>query len=270
LVLSWPLHAEYTIDDKDGKIKGKGYDGRSYEPLEDPDLFTSFVRLGKRGQPSEASILRWVKEHGLLKGYLRKGVHQIPTSVDDFRREVRCARELAALYMDIREKKSAPIWARFVGEREYREPQFYDNDVGMYFEKLHKHEEFDDFRRSLEPPEHLDHLKSGAAAFENILEDLINEVTLQPLSDEFVLDNEGTIHLHSWEPHEPYTPVLSWRCPNLRSAIYLQFALMVTGSKPWRRCKAKDCRTPFLPRRKNHFYCDPKGTCRSRARKFRE
>jgi hypothetical protein len=278
LVLSWPLHAEYTIDE-DGKIKGKGYDGRSYEPLEDTDLFPSFVRLGKRGQPSKVSILRWVKEHGLLKGLLHEGVNQRPMAVDHFRSEVRCARELASLYMDIREKDSAAIWARFVGEGEYREPQFYDNAVGEYFVKFHHPEyfenleDFERFRLSLEPRkqrEHPDHLKSGATAFENILEELIYEVTLNPLSDEFAVDDEGTIHLHSWQPHEPYHPVLSWRCPDLRSAIYLQFALMVTSGKPWRRCKAQDCRTPFQPSRKDNFYCDPKGTCRSRARKYRK
>lgn len=265
LVLSWPLHAEYRIS-PDSMIEGEGYGGRSYEPLEDPDLFPSFARLGAHGQPAEESILRWVKEHGLLQGYLRKGVSQRAMTVDEFREEVRCAREVAALYIDIQEKNSKAIWARFVGDGEYQESWKHNNPVDKDFAEWHQSEHFESFRRSLEPPEHPDHLKSGAVAFERILKELIGEVTLQPLSDDFLVDDEGTMHLHSWEPHEPYRPILSWDCPDLRSAIYLQFALMVTGGKPWRRCANPHCRSPFPAKPSNKVFC--KRGCRSTGRNY--
>jgi hypothetical protein len=266
LALSWPLHSQYRI--RAGKIYGDGYDGRSYEPLDDPDLFLSFIRLGKRGRPSKESILRWVHLHGLLRRDLGEGVNQSPMTVDDFREEVRCARELAALFMDIREQNAPAIWARFVGEGEYGDAQSHINPVDSHFATFQRDESF---RRSLEPPEHPYHLMSGVAAFESILEELLKGVRLQPLSDDFVVEEQGSLRIRSWEPGTPYHPVISWRCPDLHTALYLQFALMATNSKPWRRCAAEDCRLPFQPSRKDKLYCDPpnKSTCRSRARKFR-
>jgi len=271
LVLSWPLHAEYTIDE-DGTIKGKGYADGAYQPLEDPDLFLSFSRLGAQGQPSDASILRWVEKYGLLtRGDENQGVNQMPMTVYEFGNEVQCARELAALYIDIREGNSAAIRARFVGKGKYGKTQFHAaNDVGEHFAEV---QEGADFWRSLEPADHPNHLKAGAAAFENILESLIEDdvpfqkgVSLQILSDEITRTDEGPLQLHSWEPHEPYRPVLSWRCPDLRSAIYLQFALMVTGGQPWRKCANPNCRSPFPAKPSNKKFC--KAGCRSTGRNY--
>jgi hypothetical protein len=270
LTLSWPLHAEYTIvpnpfGRRERTIQGEGYDGRSYEPLEDPDLFLSFVRLGSKGQPSETRILRWVEQHGLLTADLSEGVKQTPVSVDDFRKEVRCARELAALFMDIREKNAAAIYARYVGEGDYSEAQDHANPVDEYFATFQRDESF---RRGLEPPDDPAHLQSGAAAFESLLAARLHDVSIRPLSDEFDVDEEGTLHLRVWTADEPYRPVLAWRCPDLRSALYLQFALMTTSTKPWRRCEHPDCRMPFIRTRKDRFHCS--ATCRSGARKYRE
>jgi hypothetical protein len=57
----------------------------------------------------------------------------------------------------------------------------------------------------------------------------------------------------------------SMRCPNLLSAAYLQFYLMVTGSKSMRNCDA--CGTPFPAKPKNKRHCN--ATCRSNARHYR-
>jgi hypothetical protein len=262
-VLSWPLHSKYDIDPSTRIIRGEGYDGRAYLPLEYADLFLSFARLGAHGEPSEKSILSWVETHGLLtRGDEKQGVNQKPVSVYEFREEVRCARELAALFMDIREQNSAAIWGRFAGEGDYQAARFHDNPVDNYFATFQRDESF---LRSLEPPDDPVHLQSGAAALEHILERrLIDGVTLQPLSAEFVVDDEGTLHLHSWAPHEPYRPMLSWRCPDLRSALYLQFALMVTDTKLWKRCANPNCKMPFPAKPSNRQFC--KAGCRSTGR----
>jgi hypothetical protein len=169
--------------------------------------------------------------------------------------------------LDIREKNSAAIYTRFVAEGDYQEARLHSNPVDTYFAALHQHKDFEGFRRSLEPPNDPVHLQSGAAAFEHILATLIDGVTLRPVSDEFVTSeaDEGTLHLRVWEPDRPYHPVLSWRCYDLRSALYLQFALMTASTKPWRRCANKKCGMPFLATRKDKFHCND--TCRSGARK---
>src|SRR5919107_72952 len=126
LVFSWPRHSEYTIDSA-GNIKGEGYDGDAYLPLEDSDLFLSFIRLGAQAQPSDKSILRWSEGYGLL----RRDDESV--TVFDFQEEVRCARQLATLYTDIRQGDSAAIWARYMGEGEHRESQHHTNPIDKYF-----------------------------------------------------------------------------------------------------------------------------------------
>jgi hypothetical protein len=263
-VISWPLHARYEIDASTVMIYGEGYDGRAYLPLEDPGLFLSFTRLGAHGEPSEESILGWVATHGLLmRGDEKKGVNQEPMSVYTFREEVRCARELSALYVDIREENAAAIYARLVGEGNYQEARDHNNLVDNYFATFQRDESF---RRGLEPPDDPVHLQLGVAAFENILATLMERVTLQLVSDESTADDEGTLRLRVWSPGQPYRPVLSWRCRDLRSAIYLQFALMVTDTKFWKRCANPNCRTPFPAKPSNKRFC--KDGCRSTGRNY--
>ena len=258
-VLSWPLHREYWIGG--GRIYGEGSDGRAYQPLEDPDLFRSFIRLAARGQPSETSILRWVEKHGLLRrGDESEGVNQEPMSVDAFREEVRCARQLAGLFTEIRQENCPAIWARLTGEGEHRESRLHSNVVDSYFATF---QEAATFRRPLEPPDHEAHLHHAVGAFEYLLSQLISDVSLRPTSHHILYDGE-TVRLHR-HLGGTYKPVLSWRCPDLRSAIYLQLALVTTSSKPVRLCKRQGCGLPFVATRKDKVYCND--SCRSAARK---
>ncbi len=58
--------------------------------------------------------------------------------------------------------------------------------------------------------------------------------------------------------------VESYRCPDLLSALYLQFYLMIRANKPMGYCEHPNCRTPFLlTSKKRRFCCE---TCRSGAR----
>ena len=47
---------------------------------------------------------------------------------------------------------------------------------------------------------------------------------------------------------------LSWSCDDLRSAMYLQFALLRTGDRPKRECG--NCGMLFPLTRKDKGYCD--------------
>ncbi len=60
--------------------------------------------------------------------------------------------------------------------------------------------------------------------------------------------------------------VPSCYCPDLLSAIYLQFYLLVTRSKPIAFCKNPPRRQPFTPDSSKHVYCSD--SCRSNARHY--
>src|SRR5918912_1444754 len=57
------------------------------------------------------------------------------------------------------------------------------------------------------------------------------------------------------------------RCPDLLSAIYLQFFLFATGNKPVRYCENPPCGMPFPITRKGKRFCN--ATCRSNDRHYR-
>jgi hypothetical protein len=56
-------------------------------------------------------------------------------------------------------------------------------------------------------------------------------------------------------------------CPDLLSAVYLQFYLMVTDNKPLRRCENPACGLPFPAKPKHKRFCN--ASCRSNARNYR-
>lgn len=73
-----------------------------------------------------------------------------------------------------------------------------------------------------------------------------------------------------WPPSPPGSPLIlkrTWICPDLLSAMYLQFYLLIVANKPLRRCESPACRQPFVMTRKDKRFCDQ--TCRSNARNYR-
>ena len=56
-------------------------------------------------------------------------------------------------------------------------------------------------------------------------------------------------------------------CPDLLSAVYLQFYLMVTDNKLLRRCENPACGLPFPAKPKHKRFCN--ASCRSNARNYR-
>jgi hypothetical protein len=52
-----------------------------------------------------------------------------------------------------------------------------------------------------------------------------------------------------------YTPVQSWSCPDLLSAVYLQFYLWMIKAWPMRICANERCSTPFPATRTDKIYC---------------
>jgi len=269
-----------------------------------PDLFFSFARLGARGEPSEKSILRWVRKHGLLERKNEKDgallsdtggngieVNQASITVERFRTEVLCAYQLLTLYTDIWEENIEALEARIYGTDGTRHPSSYwphtpSTELEMFFAT---HRDFqigvrDCTRRydeligqlgesyGFEAPEgqyvkHLD-LSVALRALQHVVENRIADVRLSFDQNYF---NEKYLCFPPAVTSPPlksdYRIPRSWDCPDLLSAMYLQFYLLITDFEPMRRCQNPACGLPFPATRKNKRFCND--TCRSNARNYR-
>jgi len=263
------------------------YECEYIDAFGDSDLFLSFARLGARGEPSESSILRWVSEHGLLRwekeergAWSGTEARQAPITVADFRAEVLCARQLLTLYIDLREANIAALQTKICDADEKRLlSSYWPNTPPTDLEKY-----FADYRGGYGEAVRRFRLKIGSSnepnngwwrsrleqwdvwvalsALRTIVRNRLSEVRL-----DFRLrfDHDGV---------EDYPPLGSdyriprtWNCPDLLSAMYLQFYLLITDFEPMRRCQNPACGLPFPATRKNKRFCN--ATCRSNARNYR-
>jgi hypothetical protein len=92
--------------------------------------------------------------------------------------------------------------------------------------------------------------------------------------ESFVKDKLEGVRLALWHEEyalgwwtDRYRPTQSWECPDLISAVYLQFYLMMTNNLAMRRCENPGCGLPIPVTRKNRRFCNP--TCRSNMRHYR-
>jgi hypothetical protein len=272
-VCLWAATPPYLVIN--GQITPRnGLNPRVAAPLSNPDLFLSLARLGARGEPSERSILGWVGAHGLLKGRdrlresgrLRTGPYikpeerivQYPLAVGEFRKEVRCANQLLRLYADFRSGNHDAVAGWFLGPWTPR-GEVENTIVDQYIAEWRSRPR-NDMRtwmadHAVTTFEQAGELLNGVAR--TILIDslffVVKDVRLS-LTDLPILGDEE----RGW----PLTIRRSVRCPDLLSAVYLQFYLMVSDSKAMRRCEA--CGTPFPAKPKNKWHCN--STCRSNAR----
>ena len=259
----------------------------------DPDLFFSFAQLGVRGEPSEKSILRWVSKHGLLKRANEKDgallidtrvksfeVNQAPITVERFRAEVLCAYQLLTLYTDVRENVGA-LEARIYGTDGTKHPSSYwphtpSTDLEDFFAS-HR-DVVGIVRRGLRfQVREGTRLKVERFPFEVSEESIVKHwdvwVALRAL--QHIVENRiANVRLSFDENYLNFPPLggdyripRSWDCPDLLSAMYLQFYLLITDVEPLRRCKNPACDMPFPATRKNKRFCN--ATCRSNARHYR-
>jgi len=254
--------------------------------LADPDLFLSFARLGARGEPSETSILHWVSEHGLLRRADEKyppmakdppwiigEVNQAPITVASFRAEVLCAHQLLTLYMNIREENFSALEARMYSTNSPRHPSSLwlhtpSTDLENHFAGLRDGVRF--VREQWLLPDGLfdpeeavgSRVKRGEisvalGALQHVVEKRISNVGL----------SFDASYIRSQPLGSDYRIPRSYDCPDLLSALYLQFYLLVTDFQPVRRCENPACNLPFVLTRKNKRFCND--TCCSNARNYR-
>jgi hypothetical protein len=286
-VRMWPVAKSYKIGG--GVIYA---DDPQRDPLRDfvsfgdPDLFFSFTRLGARGEPSESSILRWVSEHGLLRREIDQqgprssaiDVQQAPITVADFRAEVLRARQLLTLYMNIREEDFEALKIKIYETAEKRHlSSYWPNTPPTDLEKRlsHYRDVAGNARKALgllqemspfdEPEwtivERWD-VFMALGALQEIVRDRLADVRL-----DFGHNWIETLPLASDYRIPDYRIPRSWDCPDLLSAMYLQFYLLITDFEPMRRCQNPACGLPFPATRKNKRFCN--ATCRSNARNYR-
>ncbi len=255
----WPVADRYRIE--------KGYIGVEElgsetvkRPLTDPELFSSFARLGARGEPTEKKILAWVEEHGLLKRedegrprIYQARVNQAPMPVRKFKEEVRRANSAAHLHYALFQGGPEALKARISNLRE-----------GRSSPKARPLAEID--RWLVENWNEEEHRAGGGAAnpsywayvkLKALVGKRVSGVKLSFFDEEIVFTG----------PPKGYRPKQAWSCPDLLSAIWLQLYFAMTGARPMKVCENPACRTPFPGTRTDKRFCTD--TCRSNARHYR-
>jgi|tagenome__1003787_1003787.scaffolds.fasta_scaffold20877691_2 hypothetical protein len=276
-VLVWAKSEDYKV--AGGWISPKGNETEFIFPLSDPGLFLSFARLGARGEPSERSIQGWAKEHGLLEGkdsfrdswpderakvfstqeesdqFIKSRIKEKAMKLEDFRTEVRFANQLLNLYADVRAQNLPAIRGWFTVPPDY--PRLArQTPIDRYLESAWnspfggKHE-----------------VALAKKDIQSLPEYYGSAVKLLMSSASYAV-RSVRLSVTDWDLLErPPTLSRILDCPDLLSAMYLQFYLLVTNHKPMRRCENPACRLPFPVTRKDRYYCN--ATCRSNARNYR-
>ena len=275
-VCLWTAARPYTIING-VVIPGDAKRSHPYFPMSNPDMFLSLARLGSRGEPSESSILGWVNRYGLLNGYdrlresgrlhygpyikLAERIVQHPLRVSDFRREVRCANQLLRLYAEVRSRDYHAIADRFLTPSSPHRPA-QPTIVDQYVADWRSSQAYNGVRWMLD---------EGITSLAREGEQLFGTARDIVLDSLFYMVREVRLSLTDLpipggQVANGTLPVRrSMRCPDLLSATYLQFYLMVTGGRSMRNCDA--CGTPFPAKPKNKRHCN--ATCRSNARHYR-
>jgi hypothetical protein len=252
LIYAEPQHEGYWI--AEGKIV-KVYSRlwvNNPSPLVERDFFVSFARLGARGDPTEAKIKKWVSKYGLPEVKVRRGSddyervqvgsqtrRQASMTVTEFKHQVQNARQFLFLYAEIARHETDKIRSR-IDEPKSR----LDWEVRRKFKSP-------DQRvltaTSVEGGWRMDK-RALCAALPVLVENVREYVPDLRIRPEVFLDDV-------WQSYE---------CPNLLSALYLQFWLMILNRLPMRYCDYEKCSTPFPCGRSDNEICS--ATCRSNKR----
>jgi hypothetical protein len=180
--------------------------------------------LAKPGRdPTETRIRKWVGSYGLpAKRLPRRGKPEAPVSmpVERFRQEVWDAWELWTIHKEIWAEDAEAIKSRANNPRSRWDQKLFE-DLSSRNHRL--------VRSVLRRDEAV--LYTARGALEEIATGLLADVSPRV-----------------------YASNLSWWCPDLLSALYLQFTLLTIGDRPKRVCE--NCGTLFPLNRKDKYYCN--------------
>jgi hypothetical protein len=192
-----------------------------------------------------ASAGAWFEEMK-LRPVERWTLNQAPISLDDFRAEVSNADSALGLYKVLRERDVGELRARVEAAREKKK------EAHVVFSEVDK----------------------GLAGIGDTVLTTQWTMTLvfraAMILEMFVKQKVASVRLGFFDPVDRpvkapvYTPVQSWNCPDLLSAVYLQFYLWMIKAWPMHICAYERCSMPFPATRTDKIYCTD--TCRSAAR----
>lgn len=232
-----------------GKESGKVRYVLPRSPLTDSGLFLSLARLCSRSTPSESGVVGWVEKHGVLldEREAPEDPTQAAMKLETFRAEARRAHWLLNLYTDIRALDVAAITSRVSDpksplDERLREAFEEPREEGGTGVTLNSDER--------------DILWLGYLILTEVLEERLKKV-------------HPDTAVRSPEEFDPKAPRFdaAWRCPDLLSALYLQFYWLITSHTPMRRCANPACDMPFPLTRKDKRVCND--SCRSNVRHYR-
>jgi hypothetical protein len=236
------------------------------QPLYHRNLFLSFARLAAHGQPSEKRILAWVRQHGLLRRqdndnfqhiqdkFGERQVNQKAMTVENFRKETLKAYRALTLFQDIRSKNYQALRSRLRSE-ELPCRDRHGNDWLEYQAYL-DNEPISNVKGWLLAGEYPDSvaLEVATTGLEYIVEQQISDV-----HPHFVPDVRHS-RPFSYLIDVPYRPRLSPRCPDLHSALWYQFAALISDKHPWANCII--CGMPYPQTRSDREVCG--GACQKK------
>jgi hypothetical protein len=286
-MLVQPQPEEVSIENNRIRVS---YDARrTVKPLDHSDLFTSFAKLAAYGEPREAKIRRWVEQFGLpVKGSQPELEEVVPEEsavprykpmsmeAHHFREEAKYAHDLLDLYLVIREREATAIRTMVREMRSRKRPHYGEASrldrefLGRYKDNQRSllTDSGDQRRSSYREAFPASTVAPGIEGTKARHREFVGSVTILAAQSAlgYILTNlVSNVELRvGVQRSEGLVP--SWYCPDLLSAIYLQFFLLVTKSKPIRFCKNPACRQPFVPNSGKQIYC--KDGCRSNARNY--
>jgi hypothetical protein len=256
----WYVAEEYGIEG--GRIVVRSADSVARtHPLKDPGLFSSFARLGGLKTLSRPSVLRWVAKYGLLKrrdetkpySYRSRFLNQASMSLDEFKEEARLAHSASRLYRDLNQGDATTLKMRLAGLKEEsgkskRRLSTLDQKlISLWEEELHQ-------SRPVNP----NRLMLTTSEFETFVKRKVGGVRLSVWNSDPFPDGA---------PTRAYEAQQSWDCPDLLSAVYLQFYFIVTRALPTRYCENPRCGIAFQAKGNKRFCSDG---CRSSGRTSRQ
>ena len=214
--------------------------GASLDELSSEEREVFDERVRKR-----ASAGAWLEEMKIRPAE-RKTLNQAPISLDDFRTEVINAHSALGLYKVLRKRDVGELRARVEAARE---------------KKKEAHIVLSEVDKGL--------AGNGDEVLTTQWTDpLVFRAAM--ILEMFVKQKVASVRLGFFDPVDRpvkapvYTPVQSWSCPDLLSAVYLQFYLWMIKAWPMHICAYEDCSKPFPATRKDKIYCSD--NCRSAAR----
>ena len=260
---------------------------RRAAPLGKRDLFTSFAKLAAHGEPTEKKIERWVGRFGLPVWDVRpeqvdEGTRNtvseykpMSMGVKDFRREARFANDLLHLYALIRGRDAAPIKSKLrvlrsnLDQASALDQMFYEKYRANMRSLLHEARDMrtDSFRKAFPSGEHEPGLRGTRARLREFV-DMVTLLSAQSALGDITTSLVSNVELRvGVQRAQGLAP--SYECPDLLSAIYLQFYLLVTKNKVPRFCENPACGELFFPTKSNQRHCHG-AACRANARYHRK